>query len=41
MNTIRLMIVDDRKEICREMSTAIELTAASARIPIKVIAIAT
>lgn len=40
MDTIRLMIVDDRKEICREMSTAIELAAASALIPIKVIATA-
>ena len=40
MDTIRLMIVDDRKEICREMSTAIELAAASALVPIKVIATA-
>jgi DNA-binding NarL/FixJ family response regulator len=40
MDTIRLMIVDDRKEICREMSTAIELYAASAPVPIKVIATA-
>jgi DNA-binding NarL/FixJ family response regulator len=40
MNTIRLMIVDDRQEICREMSTAIELAAASGSTVIKVIATA-
>ena len=38
MDTIRLMIVDDREEICREMSTAIELSTANTTIPVKVIA---
>ncbi|GEM_PF-6860765 len=40
MNTIRLMIVDDREEICREMSTAIELAAASVSTRIEVVATA-
>ena len=40
MDTIRLMIVDDREEICREMSTAIDLTAASVSSPIQVVATA-
>lgn len=40
MNTIRLMIVDDREEICREMSTAIELAAASVSTDIKVVSTA-
>jgi DNA-binding NarL/FixJ family response regulator len=40
MDTIRLMIVDDREEICREFSTAIELTAASISTSIKVVATA-
>jgi two-component system, NarL family, nitrate/nitrite response regulator NarL len=40
MDTIRLMIVDDREEICREMSTAIELITASASPAIEVIATA-
>jgi len=40
MDTLRLMIVDDREEICVEMSTAIELAAPSGTGPIKVVATA-
>ena len=40
MDTLRLMIVDDREEICKEMSTAIELAVPSGIGPIQVVATA-
>jgi DNA-binding NarL/FixJ family response regulator len=40
MDNIRLMIVDDREEICRELSKAIELSTATTSRPIIVIATA-
>lgn len=40
MNGIRLMIVDDREELCRELGTGIELIASSSAAPIQVVAFA-